>query len=581
MKAQLGSPLPPGDKHLKILTRDPKAVSVYIPTWKDTVAWARRDPELIAQLKTGYPRFFVPLIVGQLAERLLQWISSNTTPEILTIELRNLLSSPGRSAMMLPAIHHAWMCQTYLNAQNNGTTFVLRADFNNGVHVMEGSPNECDSNDIYAVVYPQELAKEAKAFWQHTGFGVSSRRATYWLENTPFLGQGSKSLVSDLPNEDAEDAMFVVKQRIADLLSTETNGLDVDDVLLYPTGMSAIVHTADIVQHFITTTKKTVAIFGYVKLILDGYGWTNGEARFLYVDTFKVLSKIYGFDCKLYGATPSDMEELEADLAEGLQLSALFTEFPGNPLLGSVDLERLQKLASDHDFLFVVDDTVATSVNVELISYCDVVCTSLTKMFSGSCNVMGGSIALNPQSRLFSTVKGLLKEGFVDTYFPLDAIVMEQNSADFHERVITASQNAERMAQILRAHSSVDQVYYPKGNPTEDIYEKYKRPGEGFGYLLSIRFKTPKAAIAFHDALDVAKGPSLGTNFTLCCAYTLFAHYSELEWAAKFGVVEHLVRISVGIESQECLDALVTTALDAASQTGKVTEAHSQIHGKL
>lgn len=275
------------------------------------------------------------------------------------------------------------------------------------------------------------------------------------------------------------------------------------------------------------------------------------------------------------------MEELEADLANGLQLSALFTEFPGNPLLGSVDLERLHTLAVEHEFLFVVDDTVATSVNVELISYCDVVCTSLTKMFSGSCNVMGGSIALNPKSRLFLTMKDLLKEGFTDTHFPLDAIVMEKNSADFEERVITASQNAERAAETLRSHASVDQVYYPKGNPTQDIYEKYKRPGEGYGYLLSIRFKTPEAAIAFHDALDVAKGPSLGTNFTLCCAYTLFAHYSELEWAAKFGVVEHLVRISVGIESQECLDILVRTALDAAAQTGKDNKGHGHINGKL
>ena len=84
---------------------------------------------------------------------------------------------------------------------------------------------------------------------------------------------------------------------------------------------------------------------------------------------------------------------------------------------------------------------------------------------------------------------------------------------------------------------------------------------------MSIRFKKPEAAIAFHDALDVAKGPSLGTNFTLCCAYALFAHYSELEWAAEFGVVEHLVRVSVGIESREELDELVGTALAAAAKS--------------
>ncbi|KAJ4312145.1 hypothetical protein N0V84_010081 [Fusarium piperis] len=250
-----------------------------------------------------------------------------------------------------------------------------------------------------------------------------------------------------------------------------------------------------------------------------------------------------------------------------MQLDALYTEFPGNPLLGSVDLDRLYKLANDYNFLFIVDDTVATSVNVDLISSCDLVRTSLTKMLSGACNAMGGSIALNPQSRLFTSMKKALEGLSSDTYFPLDVIVMEENSADFEKRVIVASRNAERIADTLRQHSSVDRVYYPKGNPTQDTCDRFKRPGRVYGYLLSIRFKRPEAAIAFHDALDVAKGPSLGTNFTLCCAYALFAHYSELEWAAEYGVVEHLVRISVGIESREDLDELVGAALAAAAKS--------------
>ncbi|KAJ4259618.1 hypothetical protein NW762_007548 [Fusarium torreyae] len=555
MKAQLGSSLPPGDKH---------AVSVYIPTWKETVAWARREPDLLAQLKTGYPRFFVPLVVGQLSTRLLEWTSADKALNIPSSNLGILLAESGRLGVLLPASHQAEMCQTYLEAQGKGYTAVLRVGFNEGVQIAGKPSNLCSLNEIYAIVYPQELATEAKAFWQHTGFGISSRRAAYWLENAPFLNPKSNISAINLPIAESETSKLTVRERIADLFSTETTSLGVDDVFLYPTGMSAISHTAGTVHHFTTSTKKTVAIFG-----------------FLYVDTFKVLSKIYGFHCKLYGATPSDLDDLEDDLAAGLELSALFTEFPGNPLLGSVDLERIQRLASDHQFLFVVDDTVATSVNVELVSYCDVVCTSLTKMFSGSCNVMGGSIALNPQSKLFSTMKGLLKDQFVDTYFPPDAIVMENNSVDFEERVLIASQNAERIADMLRNDATVEQVYYPKGNPTEYIYEKYKRPGKGYGYLLSIRFKTSEAAIAFHDALDVAKGPSLGTNFTLCCAYTLFAHYSELEWAAKYGVVEHLVRISVGVESQGSLDELVRTALDAAAQECGASQKREQANGKL
>jgi cystathionine gamma-synthase len=87
----------------------------------------------------------------------------------------------------------------------------------------------------------------------------------------------------------------------------------------------------------------------------------------------------------------------------------------------------------------------------------------------------------------------------------------------------------------------------------------------GYGYLLSIQFIEPDAVIAFHDALDVAKGPSLGTNFTLCCPYTLLAHFSELEWAAKFGVVEHLVRIRVGVEDLEILASIVQRALAVES----------------
>lgn len=288
--------------------------------------------------------------------------------------------------------------------------------------------------------------------------------------------------------------------------------------------------------------------------------------RFLYVDTFKVLSKVHGFGCSLYSySNPADLDVLEKDLNKGLQIDALFTEFPGNPLLASVDLDRLHKLSRQHNFALVVDDTVATSVNVDILWSCDIICTSLTKMFSGGCNVMGGSVVLNRHSPVYESMQRALSEKSADTYFPDDVLVMERNSRDFESRVIAASKNAEHMAEKLSEHSTVAKVFYPKGSETQSIYDRYKSECRGYGYLLSVRFVHPAAAIAFHDALDVAKGPSLGTRFTLCSAYTLYAHYSELEWAAEFGVDEHLVRISVGVESEESLDRLIQTALDAAA----------------
>lgn len=78
---------------------------------------------------------------------------------------------------------------------------------------------------------------------------------------------------------------------------------------------------------------------------------------------------------------------------------------------------------------------------------------------------------------------------------------------------------------------------------------------------MSIIFYTNDDAIEMFDALETAKGPSLGTNFTLCCPYTLLAHYGELEWAAQFGVHGHLIRISVGLEETEELVAMFERAL--------------------
>ncbi|KAH7176657.1 pyridoxal phosphate-dependent transferase [Dactylonectria macrodidyma] len=545
----LGGPLPPGDRH---------AVSVYLPTWRDTVGWCKRDLELLALMKTGYPRFFIPLNVRHLAERLIEWAATSRTSEAVTDEPTKLLTIPGQMALLIAGKGYAGSCRRYLEAQGKGAIVVLGISFSGAAEFLNDTTSASSPRpheDVYAVVYPSKLASEAKSFWQHTGFGISSRCAEFWLENAPFLqpnGAPSNGLISKVTLTETKVAKNVLQTRIGSLISTETNEVGVDAVYLHATGMSSISHSATALSKLRGNEQQVcrVAIFG-----------------FLYVDTFKVLSKVYGFDCKLYGhATPSDLDQLETDLARGLHIDALYTEFPGNPLLGSVDLERLYALSKKHDFLLVVDDTVATSVNVSLISFCDVVCTSLTKLFSGGCNVMGGSVVLNPQSDKFKQLQQVFAEQYDDVYFPEDVLAMEKNSADFAERVVIASRNAERVSDVLRKHPAVLQVFYPKGNPTQGVYERYQRPGKGYGYLLSVRFKQTEAAVAFHDALNVAKGPSLGTNFTLCCAYTLFAHFNELEWAAQYGVVEHLVRISVGIEEWEQLEYLLRTALGAAAK---------------
>lgn len=92
-----------------------------------------------------------------------------------------------------------------------------------------------------------------------------------------------------------------------------------------------------------------------------------------------------------------DIDELESLLArehaENRDVPpalALFTEFPSNPLLRSADLPRLRALADKYNFLIVVDETLGNFANVEVLPSADIVVSSLSKVFSGDANVMGG-----------------------------------------------------------------------------------------------------------------------------------------------------------------------------------------------
>jgi cystathionine gamma-synthase len=112
--------------------------------------------------------------------------------------------------------------------------------------------------------------------------------------------------------------------------------------------------------------------------------------RFPYIDTLKTLEK-FGPGCLFYGfGSEDELDDLETRLTSGEKFLALFCEFPGNPLLISVNLARIKKLADQYEFLIVVDETVGNFLNVNVLPYADVLVSSLTKIFSGDSNVMGG-----------------------------------------------------------------------------------------------------------------------------------------------------------------------------------------------
>lgn len=113
-------------------------------------------------------------------------------------------------------------------------------------------------------------------------------------------------------------------------------------------------------------------------------------ASFPYVDTLKILQN-FGPGCVFYGhGSSKEFHDLEARLQKGEEYLALFCEFPGNPLLNCPDLRRIRNLADKYDFAVVVDETIGNFLNVDVTPFADIVVSSLTKVFSGDSNVMGG-----------------------------------------------------------------------------------------------------------------------------------------------------------------------------------------------
>jgi cystathionine gamma-synthase len=480
------------------------------------------------------------------------------------------------------------------------------------------------SISISAVIFPKELSSVAKQYWQHSGDGISSRRAEFChglfqegilVDKTtlpasskdfdkPFKGprryrKGSSDRTSqhvqnagqdsiDSPQspsatdnaESRESSQFLeerfgrnldvsfvdnarsaIRRRIAGSLVEEVDltaapSADIDlhmrdpslsenDVYLYPCGMNAI----------FSTHQTLLEARGPLKSVSFG---------FPYVDTLKILEK-FGPGCLFYGnGSSEDLDDLETRLKAGQRFLALFCEFPGNPILKCPDLKRIKRLADTYDFALVVDETIGNFINVNVLPYADVVVSSLTKIFSGECNVMGGSAIYNPRGRYYQALKKVADAEYEDNYWAEDIIFMERNSRHFVARIERINENAEAICDILRAHPLVKTVYYPKYNPSRVFYDDCRTPKGGYGGLLSFTFREIGQAVAFYDRIETAKGPSLGTNFTLTSPYVILAHFLELDWAAKFGVPRDLIRISVGLEDAEDLKARFVTALKAA-----------------
>lgn len=375
---------------------------------------------------------------------------------------------------------------------------------------------------VHAACFPESDAGIAKLGWQHLGEGVSSRLAEACLTERTIAEGGT--------------AKTALKLRIAGLA-----GASADDVFLFPYGMTAI-YAVHRVLCELSPQKKCVQ-FG-----------------FPYVDTLKLQKKFGGGVHFFPRGNVEELDELAA-VIQAAPISGIYTEFPSNPLLKSPDLKKLAKLAEEHGCPLIVDDTIATFANADLLPVADAVCTSLTKFFSGAGDVAGGSVVLNRSSPFYDELSAALRREADELLWCEDAQVLEQNARDFEQRIARINETAETLADHLQGRPEIESVHYPKFQSPE-MYEAFRRPGGGYSGLLSVVLaNSAENAPRFFDALRVCKGPNLGTNFTLACPFTILAHFEELDFAESCGVSRYLIRISVGLEDASDLIARFDEAL--------------------
>ena len=250
-----------------------------------------------------------------------------------------------------------------------------------------------------------------------------------------------------------------------------------------------------------------------------------------------------------------------AEECEGCQqsLSQLFRTTPSDGIERSIIKDRIEKLppraAVIVDAESRVDEVLRTMV--EQRSGCALVTAGGGPVghFPGG-GAAGAAVPRStPKRPAAEHLPRRFRAEYEDTTWGDNLVLLDHYSQDFPERMAKINRTAERITDWLAARPDVATVYYPKHQQRE-LYDAFKRPDGGYSGLFSVLLRNAATRTEpFYNALQICKGPNLGTTFSLCCPFTLLAHYDELEWAERCGVSRYLLRFSIGLEEPDDLIA--------------------------
>lgn len=275
----------------------------------------------------------------------------------------------------------------------------------------------------------------------------------------------------------------------------------------------------------------------------------------VYGGTFRLFDKIF----LQFGVTYTlvDMSDLEKTAAAFTPHTKLvWLETPTNPMLKVIDIQAVADIAKAHRALVAVDNTFATPyLQSPLQLGADIVCHSSTKYLGGHSDVIGGVLIVNEPA--LADKLHYIQNAVGGVPGPWDCFLLLRSTKTLPIRMERHCENAMKVATYLEGHRLIERVYYPglKSHPQHDIASRQMR---GYGGMISAVLKGDLATSRrFLERVQIfSLGESLGGVESLIEHPAIMTHASiPAENRAKLGIVDGLVRFSVGIEHVEDLIA--------------------------
>ena len=274
----------------------------------------------------------------------------------------------------------------------------------------------------------------------------------------------------------------------------------------------------------------------------------------LYGGSYRIFTTIFEkYGIKFHFVNMMDVQNIEEKINENTKL--IWVETPTNPMMNIIDVKKVCDLAHENNIMVGVDNTFATPyLQNPLALGADVVMHSVTKYLGGHSDVIMGALVTNDDKIAEEIYRIQNSSGAVCG--PMDSFLVLRGIKTLNLRMQRHCENGEKIAHFLNDHPLIDTVYWP-GLKSHTNHEVAKNQMNDFGGMISFNL--------VGDDLEMAKNVVSKTElFTLAESLggveSLIGHPSTMTHASipreeriKSGVVDSLIRLSVGIEDVEDL----------------------------